>query len=61
MKKYMPLSGMQPKKILNIPKICPIILSSPKQNFIKKPPVVIDILHFAAHIQKLRKIQKIDL
>jgi hypothetical protein len=42
----MPLSGMQPNKILNIPKTCPTILSSPKQSFNKKSPVAIDILHF---------------
>jgi hypothetical protein len=62
MKKYMPLSGMQQKKILKIPKTCPIILISAKQNFIKKSSAAIDIYYiFAAHIQKLGKLQKIEL
>jgi hypothetical protein len=33
-------------------------LRTPTQNFIKKFPVAIEILHFSVYIKKLRKIQK---
>jgi hypothetical protein len=35
-----------------------MIFRTPTQNFIKKFPVAIEILHFSGYIQKLKKIQK---